>query len=164
MGIIYIDKDTLLRVNIYAPYKGRSKLDTQEIRDAVGVVEITEPPTPAGYSEDTYYRTEQDMAPYVIYTKKSDEQLAQLAQVKAKQQRSNAVSAITVTTSAGNVFDGDEESQGRMARAVIAMDDGDTAVWILADNAVTTVGRAELREALRLAGIAQTELWSAPYG
>lgn len=81
----------------------------------------------------------------------------------AKMARVEAVSQITITSSAGNVFDGNEEAQGRMARALAAMDDGDTTQWVLADNSVVVVEKAELKEALRLAGAAQTAIWVAPY-
>jgi hypothetical protein len=84
---MYIDNDTKLRVNINAPYKGRSRLDTAEIRAEVGVVEIAEPTPPADYSDDLYYRTEQDAAPYVVYTRKSDEQIAAVRWTKIKQKR-----------------------------------------------------------------------------
>ena len=47
------------------------------------LTEIPDPTPPADYSDETYYRTEQDDAPYVVFTKKSDEQLAQLADSKA---------------------------------------------------------------------------------
>jgi hypothetical protein len=80
---LFIDNETKRRVNIYAPYAGFSKLDTPEIRQRAGVIEIADPVPPADYSDETYYRTEQDDAPYVIYTKKSDEQLAQIADSKA---------------------------------------------------------------------------------
>ena len=56
---IYIDKDTLKRVNIYYTYKGFSKLDTPEIRARAGVIEIAEPAAPEDYTDETYYRTEQ---------------------------------------------------------------------------------------------------------
>lgn len=75
---IWIDKDTRKRVNINAPYKGFSRLDTPEIRERANVVEIADPTPPADYSDDIYYRTESQEAPYVIYTKKSDEQIAQV--------------------------------------------------------------------------------------
>ena len=75
---MFIDKDTKKRVNIYSPYKGYSKLDTPEIRESAGVIEIQEPALPVGYIEKFWYKTEQDTAPYVIYTKKSDEQIAQI--------------------------------------------------------------------------------------
>jgi hypothetical protein len=47
------------------------------------LTEIPDPTPPEDYSDETYYRTEQDDAPYVVYTKKSDEQLQQLADSKA---------------------------------------------------------------------------------
>ncbi len=84
---MWIDSTTLKRVNINAPYKGRSKLNTPEIREAVGVIEIADPVPPADYSDETYYRTEQEDAPYVIYMKKSDEQLADIRWNKLKQIR-----------------------------------------------------------------------------
>jgi hypothetical protein len=41
---------------------------------------------PDDFSDETHYRTEQDDFPYVIYTKKSDEQLEELRKSKIKQQ------------------------------------------------------------------------------
>jgi hypothetical protein len=79
---MFIDQDTLKRVNINYAYKGFSKLDTPEIRARAGVIEIAEPAAPEDYSDETYYRTESDDAPYVIYTKKSPEQLEQLLDSK----------------------------------------------------------------------------------
>ena len=82
-----------------------------------------------------------------------------------KASRAIAVEAIKVTTAAGNVFDGDEISQGRMARAILALNaaaPGTTVNWILADNSVIDATAAELTEALALAGAAQAALWVAP--
>jgi len=76
--------------------------------------------------------------------------------------RTTAVEAIKVTTKAGNTFDGDEVSQGRMARAVIALNAstaGTKVNWVLADNSVIQASPAELTEALALAGAAQAALW-----
>jgi hypothetical protein len=84
---MFIDNETKLRVNIYRPYKGFSKLTTPEIRQRAGVVEIPDPVPPDDFSEETYYSTEQDDAPYVVYTKKSDEQLAAIRWNKLKQIR-----------------------------------------------------------------------------
>jgi hypothetical protein len=77
-----------------------------------------------------------------------------------KQQRQQAVDAITVTVN-GKVFDGDETSQTRMARAIIGMQAAQVASinWTLADNTVTQATVAELTEALILAGQAQAALW-----
>ena len=82
-----------------------------------------------------------------------------------KASRAAAVEAIDVTTAAGNTFDGDEISQGRMARAILALNasaPGTTVNWILADNSVIDATAAELTEALALAGAAQAALWVAP--
>lgn len=76
-----------------------------------------------------------------------------------KAQRAAAVQAITVTTAAGNTFDGDETSQGRMARAILTLPDGQTVRWVLHDNTEIDATSAELREALALAGAEQTRLW-----
>lgn len=76
---MFIDQETLKRVNIHAPYKGRSKLNTPEIRAAVGVIEI---PDPVRGNDEIEYTQELDDAPYIIITPKSPEQL--LAQSKAK--------------------------------------------------------------------------------
>lgn len=81
-----------------------------------------------------------------------------------KASRAAAVEAIKVTTTAGNEFDGDETSQGRMARAIIALGTtpGGTVNWVLADNSVINATAAELAEALALAGAEQAALWVAP--
>jgi len=79
------------RINIHAPFTTPEgvtygNLTDPVVRNQLGVVEISEPATPEDYSESTYYRTEQDEAPYVIYTRKSDEQIAEqeLAAARAK--------------------------------------------------------------------------------
>lgn len=79
-----------------------------------------------------------------------------------KADRAEEVARITVTTASGNTFDGDENSQGRMARAILGLQsqpEGSTVQWVLHDNTVVDVGIAELQEALTLAGLRQTELW-----
>lgn len=81
------------------------------------------------------------------------------ARADFKTQRSESVRAIKVTTAARNCFDGDEESQTRMARAIIGLDDGELLGWVLADNTQIEVDSVELKEALKLAGAAQSALW-----
>lgn len=83
---------------------------------------------------------------------------------KAKEARTLAVSQIKVTTSAGHTFDGDEISQGRMARAIVALSTGmaTTVNWVLSDNSVIQATPAELVEALARAGMAQAALWVIP--
>lgn len=89
-------------------------------------------------------------------------QQAAMQRMTAKEARELAVAAIKVTTAAGNTFDGDEISQGRMARAIIALSGTpavSSVVWVLADNSVINATVAELTEALALAGQAQADLW-----
>lgn len=82
-----------------------------------------------------------------------------------KAERQAAVDAIKVTTQAGHTFDGDETSQERMSRAIIALNAasalglGSTVNWVLADNTVIQASAAELTEALVLAGQAQAAIW-----
>ena len=94
---------------------------------------------------------------------------AERAAIKQREQwkisRANSVGAIKVTTAAGNEFDGDEISQGRMARAILALNaspEGTTVNWVLSDNTVIEATIAELTEALALAGAAQAALWVVP--
>ena len=87
---------------------------------------------------------------------------SEIERAQFKLDRVAAVAAITVTTMSGRVFDGDEASQGRMARAIIGLQsqpEGSTVQWVLHDNTVAEVGAEELQEALSLAGLRQTELW-----
>lgn len=79
-----------------------------------------------------------------------------------KSARQALVDAIKVTTASGNTFDGDETSQTRMSRAILGMTDTDTIPWILADNSVIEATRAELTEAMRLAGMEQARIWVMP--
>lgn len=81
---------------------------------------------------------------------------------EAKSDRQAAVDATKVTVSSGKVFDGDETSQTRMARAIVALQamGVQSTMWALADNAFVEVTLGELVEALALAGTEQTRLWS----
>jgi len=92
------------------------------------------------------------------------EEAAQQAREQWKARRAEAVRNIKVTTAAGNIFDGDEESQARMARALLGLQaSGVTTVnWVLADNTVIDASSAELAEALALAGAEQARLWVKP--
>lgn len=81
------------------------------------------------------------------------------AREQFKAERAQAVNSLTITTQAGNVFDADETSQGRMARAILVLSDSDSVNWVLNDNTVIDASKAELTEALALAGAAQAALW-----
>ena len=160
---MFIWKDTLKRCNIYAPYVDNKGTKYTQVPSDL-YVEIDNPIPPEDYVEEHYYKTEQEDAPYVVYTKKSEEQLAEIYLRKAKAEREEAVRNIIVTTQSGKKFNGDEEAQSRMSRAILAMDPLETTLWVLADSVVDpAVSREELREALRLAGAAQTAVWATPY-
>lgn len=135
----------------------------ESLRNRLGIVAVDEPNPPIDFDYDLYYRTEQDEAPYVIYTRKSDEQIADVLLQKAKQLRAQEVASIIVTTQAGNSFDGHEDAQNRMSRALLGLGDTDTMPWVLADNSIAQVTKAELMEALKMAGTAMAELWVKPY-
>lgn len=82
----------------------------------------------------------------------------------AKRERAAKVAAITVEVD-GMVFDGDEQAQSRMARAITAAGTAglESTVWVLADNTVATVTKVQLQQALAKAMIAMSELWTYPY-
>ena len=80
---MFIDKDTKLRVNPQGAYKGFSKLDTPEIRERAGVIEI---PDPARGNDEIEYTQELNEPPYIIITPKPQEQLDAQHNAKVKQQ------------------------------------------------------------------------------
>lgn len=90
----------------------------------------------------------------------TEEELLQQQREQFKLNRTIAVSNITVTVN-GKVFDGDETSQTRMARAIIGLQAAsvNTINWTLADNTNVQVTLQELTEALILSGQRQAELW-----
>lgn len=107
-------------------------------------------------------KREQELLP-----KPSETEIAEMELAKAKAERAEAVSKLTVTVD-GMVFDADETSQNRMSRVVagaqaLGVDQSTTQVWVLADNTVATPTVAQLAQALKLAGEAQTALWTVPY-
>ena len=107
-------------------------------------------------------KREQELLP-----KPTEEDKAKAALSQAKSERAKAVSRLTVTVD-GMVFDADETSQNRMSRVVagaqaLGIDQSTTQVWVLADNTVATPTVAQLAQALKLAGGAQTILWTKPY-
>lgn len=74
--------------------------------------------------------------------------------------RQKKVDAISVVVD-GMLFDGDEESQNRMARAVAAADSLlEATEWTMADNTVAEVTVQQLKTACRLAGEEQTRIWN----
>ena len=113
----------------------------------------------AGLADDKTAMTQEE-----VYAHVNPPKTAEQLREEWKAQRAALVEAIKVTTQAGNEFDGDEISQGRMARAIIALDAspaGTTVNWVLADNSVIDATAAELTEALALAGSVQAAIWVA---
>ena len=92
------------------------------------------------------------------------EEIAALELEEAKKLRAAQVAAIQVTVD-GMVFDGDETSQSRMARALeVANITGmQSTVWVLADNTVAEVTVAQMQQALSKAMLKMGELWTVPY-
>lgn len=90
-----------------------------------------------------------------------------LAKTQAKAKRSEAVGAIVVEVG-GLKFQGDEDSQNRMARAVVStLARGDNLAsvkvnWRLADNSQHEVTVAQLAQALARARAQQDALWPLP--
>lgn len=97
------------------------------------------------------------------YELATTEYITNLRIQEAKALRQAEVDAIVVTTTSGKMFDGDEQSQDRMSRAINALNPEETTSWVLSDNTPTLVSCEELQEALRLAGAAQTTIWVRPY-
>ena len=121
------------------------------------------------YLEETQETYDTWVAPFVSqYMQAEASARPEVELAKAKEERAEAVSKLTVTVD-GMVFDADETSQNRMSRVVagaqaLGIDlNTTTQVWVLADNTVATPTVAQLAQALKLAGEAQTALWTVPY-
>ena len=100
--------------------------------------------------------TPEEIAALPIVT---EEDLAREARELFKQERAKAVASIVVEVD-GLLFDGDEVAQTRMARAALVMLEGETTIWAQANNIPAEVTKAQLIEAIRLAGAEQTSLWA----
>lgn len=86
------------------------------------------------------------------------------ALARAKALRAAAVAAIVVEVD-GLPFNGDEDAQRRMNNALTVGDlSGQSSTpWVLADNSVREVSRAQLEKALVLSVQRMSELWMLPY-
>ena len=105
----------------------------------------------------------------VTYTEEPDpEPTPEELLAQAKVERAKEVAKIKVTVD-GMEFDGDETAQTRMGRTIAAavalgVDINTyTQTWVLADNTVANPTIKQLAQALKLAGEAQTDLWTVPY-
>jgi hypothetical protein len=82
----------------------------------------------------------------------TQDELDALAAIEKKAQKVKALNSITVTTSTGKVFDGNESARSNMLSALQAAEflNQTEAGWKLADNSVEMVAVDELKEALVL--------------
>ena len=82
-----------------------------------------------------------------------------------KAERQAIVFSITVTVSSGKVFDGNEEAQSRMSRAIQTAEIAgiERTTWVLANSVPTVVTLPELKEALVLSMQAMGAVWATPY-
>ena len=105
-------------------------------------------------------QTKEDGSYYEFYNLDGKPDLVKIAEVeatvqaqKAKQAKLEALATITVTTTAGNVFDGDDTARSDMMAAIQASEIlGITSSnWKLADNSWKIIELVELKEALALA-------------
>lgn len=83
---------------------------------------------------------------------------------EAKRVRAAKVEAITIEVD-GMVFDGNEPAQSRMTRAITAAETAglESTAWVLADNTVAEVTKAQLQQALAKAMLAMSKVWTEPY-
>lgn len=140
-------------------YKNEESLNRPKLLDrSVEIVEIVNQEYYTLYVQG--YTRGDDGVPVAPITSAPtpEEQLA-----VAKSERAKAVASITVEVD-GMIFDGDEKAQERMARAVTLADSPEEVTeWVLHDNTIAVVTAEQLRKACKLAGKAQTALWTKPY-
>ena len=113
-------------------------------------------------------QTKEDGSYYYYYNQDGTPDVSKIAELEATQareafkaQRQEAVDNLEVTYE-GTIYQGDEVSQGRMSRAILALpDDTTTTLWIAKDNTPMQLTRVDLSSIHRLAGEAQTVLWTA---
>ncbi len=75
-----------------------------------------------------------------------------------KADRTTKVANLTVEED-GLVFDGDEDSQNRIVRAITVLVGEEEMPWTLANNEVVMVNQTTLRKVLVKAGYAQSAIW-----
>ncbi len=143
------EKKYLIRVHHYSKDGG----ETPFSRRANGSYEYHE-----GFSEESPKELEKWGIEY-------DAHLSQLEQVEIvddwKTKRQTAVENIEVVYY-GATFQGDEISQGRMSRAIIALPDDETTIeWIAKNNNAVNLTRVELKAILADAGNQQSAIWNA---
>jgi len=116
---MFIFKTTQKRANPYAPYTDANGVRYLKIPLNL-LDEIPDPQPPEDYTEETYFRTEQDDAPYVVYTKKSLEILLPIAKLKKYNEINNQRDAqITQNVTVFNrPWQADERSQDLLTKTI----------------------------------------------
>lgn len=104
-----------------------------------GIEKHGEPSPPDGYSEETHIRTEQDDAPYVVYTKKSDEAIAAIRWQKIKPKRDDLTKNGGCRV-AGKWFHSDTDSkQQQMALTMLGASIPANLQWKTMDGSFVTM-------------------------
>ena len=91
----------------------------------------------------------------------TEDELKAEERARKKELREKKVESIVVDVE-GLLFDGDETSQNRMARTIVAMQTTGavTIPWTMADNRVVVVTQTQLSQALLKAGQEQSSVWT----
>lgn len=150
-------------------YRGLEYRTERAVREAISKATGTAFGAPiSGKEKEFWQRLEVELREEAVQPAIVDTEWQQrLAKTEAKAKRSQAVAAIVVEVS-GLKFQGDEDSQNRMARAVVStLARGDNLAsvkvnWRLADNTQHEVTVAQLSQALALARAQQDALWPLP--
>lgn len=79
------------------------------------------------------------------------------ARLKAKAKQAKNLANLKVEVG-DKTFDADEKSQQRMMIAIQSMEDGESTIWRLANNADESVSKYELQQALKLAAAKMSEI------
>lgn len=109
-----------------------------------------------GYGKDLTPITEKEKDELLAPT---PEEIQQGLYNQWKAERQSKVDNIEVELN-GIIYQGDETSQTRIARAVSVMEDTDTTMWVAKDNSINELSKADLKYILREAGIKQTLIWN----
>ena len=82
----------------------------------------------------------------------TNDEIAEKIIQEFKQAKADVLNSITVTTTNGNTFDGNETARGDMASAILSAEviDKTEGTWKLADNTSAVITITELKEALAL--------------
>ena len=89
----------------------------------------------------------------------TDEDFREYTSINYKAIRQEAVDNIEVTYN-GVIYQGDEDSQSRMSRAINGLPDNTTTIkWKAKDNSAHELNKEDLKQILFLAGQEQTRIW-----